>query len=204
MTDEPKKSGYATDATGQKIPGSERQSIDDLMELRDAIEDHPEGLILGQVVVAMTELVADPGTTFKDVRDVRTGEGYASFLLTDHEQPSSRVTLDFPYGEADRQLPTTTAEPKKSLRARDLSGETLAGGEYQSISDLMELAESFGDHEQGSALGWVLTSIGIFFEDAGDVYKDARDPQTGDGFASFLLTQHWARTARITLTFEED
>lgn len=48
-----------------------------------------------------------------------------------------------------------------------------------------------------------LPPIGPFFENAGDVYKDARDLSTGDGYASFLLTQHCGKTARITLTFED-
>lgn len=203
MSKEPRKSTYTTDASGNKVPGSERQSIDDLMELRDSIDEHPEGLMLGQVIVCMIDLLADPGTTFKDVRDIKTGVGYASFLLTDHEHPASRLTLDFPYGEGERQLPRTTTEPKKSLQAKNLSGESIAGGEYQGIGDLMELAESLEDHPQGDPLVWVLTSIRAFFEDAGDVYKDARDLQTGDGYASFLITQHSGSTARITLTFED-
>jgi hypothetical protein len=183
------------------------QNIDDLMELRDSIEGHPEGLILGQVIVGMIDLVGDPGTTFKDVRDVRTGDGYASFLLTDYEHPSSRLTLNFPYfayGEGESQLPHTTTEPKKSLHARDLGGNKIPGGEYQSIRDLIELAEEFDNHEQGMSLGWVLTSISDFFEDAGDIYKDARDLRSGDGYASFLITQHSGRTARVTLTFEPE
>lgn len=203
MSKEPKKSTYATDASDNKIPGSERQSIDDLMELRDSIHEHPEGLMMGQVIVCMIDLLADPGTTFKDVRDIRTDVGHASFLLTDHEHPASRLTLDFPYGEGETQLPRTTSQPKKSLRARNLSGEPVPGGEYQGMGDLMELAESLEDHPQGDPLAWVLTSIRAFFEDAGDVYKDARDLQTGYGYASFLITQHSGRTARITLTFED-
>lgn len=95
MTEEPKKSNYSVDPDGNRVPGSERQNIEDLMELRDGIEDHPEGLLLGQLIVEMLDLVGDPGTTFNDVRDVRTAEGYASFLLTDHEHRPARVTLTF-------------------------------------------------------------------------------------------------------------
>lgn len=95
MSEEPKKSNYSVDPSGNQIPGSERQHIEDLMELRDSIEAHPEGLVLGQIIVEMVDLVGDPGTTFKDVRDVRTGEGYASFLLTDHEHRPARITLTF-------------------------------------------------------------------------------------------------------------
>jgi hypothetical protein len=199
---EPIKSGYWVDPEGNKVTGSEMQNIDDLMELRDSIESHPEGLILGQVIVCMIDLVADTGTTFKDVRDVRTGEGWASFLLTDHEIAPARITLDFPYDQGESQSPQTTKEPAKSLHAKDLSGDRISGGEYQGITDLMELAEGFDDHEQGVTLGWVLTSIRSLFEDAGDVYKDARDLRTGDGYASFLITQHSDKTARITFTFE--
>ena len=137
------------------------------------------------------------------MRDVKTGDGYASFLLTDHEHPASRIALTFPYGEGERQAPTNTTEPYKSLHARDLAGNEIPGGEYQGIRDLMKLSESFDDHPEGLPLGWVLTSIGSFFENAGDVYKDARDLSTGDGYASFLLTQHSGKTAKITLNFED-
>lgn len=93
--EEPRKSGYRTDPYGNEVPGSEMQNIEDLMELREGLRDHPEGLVLGELIVCMIDLVGDPGTTFKDVRDVRTGEGYASFLLTDHESGPARITLTY-------------------------------------------------------------------------------------------------------------
>lgn len=92
--DEPKKSGYWT-RRGYKSPGTEMQSMEDLMELQESVEDHDEGRTLGWVITAMIDLVGDSGTTFKDVRDVRTGQGYAAFLLTDHEHTPARITLTF-------------------------------------------------------------------------------------------------------------
>lgn len=95
MTKEPKKSAYATGPNGEKIPGSERQSMDDLMEIREDLRQHPEGLMLGEVIVSMYDLIADPGTTFEDARDVRTADGHASFLLTTEDYRPARITLTF-------------------------------------------------------------------------------------------------------------
>jgi hypothetical protein len=99
MSDEPKKSGYWTDPQGNRRPDSEYQNVEDLMEISDNLQDHPEGSMLGWIITSLSELVGDPGTTCKDVRGVRTGEGFASFLLTDHEHPSARVTLTFEDGK---------------------------------------------------------------------------------------------------------
>jgi hypothetical protein len=50
---------------------------------------------MGWIIVALGSLVGDSGTTFKDIRDVRVSEDQGSFLLTDWEHESLRVTVEF-------------------------------------------------------------------------------------------------------------
>lgn len=100
LADEPPKTGYDP-RSSQWEPGVHaHQSIEDMARIRDDIEHNPQGAVLGNVIVCLHDLIVDKPVgeqrrQLRDVRDVRTGPGYATCLLAYHDCPPSRLSLTF-------------------------------------------------------------------------------------------------------------